>query len=150
MVNKVYILASLIAASASGCCMYYCICTTKNKEEVTTIVDDIPQEDEPIPTPPQNSDDKEEECDKINCNEPLRASKQLLAVIGPKDGDECIYNICELVTLLDAYLSSHNLMTHRVVTINYPLAKLVDFQKYDTIEYPVLLNTLLERHTSKF
>ena len=149
MVNKVvYMLASLIAAS--GYMYYRCKKSESAVTEDVTIMDDIPREDEvleEIPPPPTR---EEEECDKINCNEPLRASSELLAVIGPKDGDECIYNICELVTLLDAYLSSHNLMTHRVVTINYPLAKLVDFEKYDTIEYTWLLNTLLERHTSKF
>ena len=171
MVNKAYyVLASFVAASVSGCCMYYCMCNNnKDKEEVTTIMDDIPQEDEPIPSQPlhNNGDDKEEDgsdeeegCDcyfcntfsdnQISCNEPLRVSKELLAVIGPKNSDECIYNICELVTLLNAYLSKLNWMTHQVVTINYPLAQLIDFQNYDTINYTLLLSTLLERHTSKF
>lgn len=157
MVNKAYyVLASVIAASVSGCCMYYCMCNKDKDEEVTTIMDDIPQEDEPILPPPNTDDSSEKEQEEsfsdnqISCNVPLRASRELLAVIGPKNSDECIYNICELVTLLDAYLSKLNLMTHQVVTINYPLAQLIDFQNYDTINYTLLLSTLLERHTSKF
>ena len=160
MVNKVYMLASLIAASGY---VYYKCKKSGGAVEDVTIMDDIPipQEDE---QPPEEKDtsttstrEEDEECECCcyyfdkSCNEPLRASKKLLAVVGPKDGDECIYNICEIITLLDTYLSSHNLMTHQTVAINYPLSKLLDLQECGaTIDYTELVKELLEHHTSKF
>ena len=77
-------------------------------------------------------------------------SNEMLETIGDEGSKEIIYNICEIITLLDAYISKENLMTHQVVTVNYPLAKLVGFQKDASITYNLLLNILLDHHVSKY
>lgn len=163
MANKIYILASLSLLVASGY-MYY-KCKRVDKEEPETIMDEIESstttiycelEEEVCHNFSENKeleDDDEEDvchlCTKFNCSEPLRMSDELLDTIG-EGSEEIIYNICEVITLLDAYLDKENLMTHQVVTVNYPLAKLVGFQKNASIGYNLLLNILLEHHVSKY
>lgn len=169
MVNKVYyILASLMVAS-SCYVVYYCkkVVDKGDDESVTVVMDEI-EEDVCC----ELGDDEEEEdidfkeCQddvqpsssslchryhtKFNCLEPLRMSNEMLETIGDEGSKEIIYNICEIITLLDAYISKENLMTHQVVTVNYPLAKLVGFQKDASITYNLLLNILLEHHVSKY
>lgn len=161
MVNKVYyMVASLMVAASSCYVVYYCkkVVDKGDNEPVTVVMDEI-EEDVCC----ELGDGEEEDDDaqpssslchryhtKFNCLEPLRMSNEMLETIGDEGSKEIIYNICEIITLLDAYISKENLMTHQVVTVNYPLAKLVGFQKDASITYNLLLNILLEHHVSKY
>lgn len=83
-----------------------------------------------------------------SCIKPLRADKELLSLIG-RGGDEIIYNICEILTLLDAYLEKENLITNQVITINDKLDLLLK-KDAPTINYDMLVKELLKYHTSKY
>lgn len=171
MVNKVYyIMASLMVAASSCYVVYYCKkVVDKGDDEPVTVMDEIEEED--VYCELGDGDEEEDidfkECQddvqpsspsslchryhtKFNCLEPLRMSNEMLETIGDEGSKEIIYNICEIITLLDAYISKENLMTHQVVTVNYPLAKLVGFQKDASITYNLLLNILLDHHVSKY
>ena len=125
---------------------------TKYVPEVTKVTEsETSAESLPDAEPLIVDSDSESVPDEITCIEPLRVDKELLSIIGQDNNSgEIIYNICEIVTLLDAYLTKENLITNQVITINDKLDRLLNKKIDTTMDYNLLVNELLAYHTNRY